>query len=246
MKFRFVSCFSTLALLASASFASADATGPSSPWSGSLSAGLALTRGNTDTSSFNLALAALWDPKADDLMKADVLYIKSTKGGEATVDRKTAGFRYERKLMPALAAFGEVRYMADRFQGVDSLISPAIGVSWTAHKNDAMNLTFDGGYGWYWEKLADLDRTDGGAYRAGESFSWKISETSVLSQSVSGLWKSKDTGDAIYHGEIALSTSMTSAMQLKAGFVDDYRSRPAAPELKKNDLATVAALVVKF
>jgi hypothetical protein len=45
---------------------------------------------------------------------------------------------------------------------------------------------------------------------------------------------------------VALATSISSRLELKLGFVDDYKNKPAAPGLKKNDTAFLANVVFKF
>jgi putative salt-induced outer membrane protein YdiY len=222
---------------------------PPPPLTGSLGAGVAVTSGNSDTKNWNLSLGVVYDPKTNSIFKADALYLRGENNGEDTLDRKAAGLRYDHKLTDRLSAYGEVRYLSDKFKGVDSLVSPAVGLSYLVVKTDAVSLAFDAGYGWYWERLDGFDRTDGGAYRAGEAFSWKISETAALTQNLTAMWKANDTeegvANAIYHAEISLATALTPQSQLKIGVVSDYRNEVIAP-LKKNDVSTVAALVVKF
>src|ERR1017187_5776835 len=67
---------------------------PPPPLQGSLSAGLSITSGNTDTSAFNLAFNLVYDPKTHGVFKADAFYLRSTTDGEATTDKAAASLRY--------------------------------------------------------------------------------------------------------------------------------------------------------
>lgn len=238
--------FSAALLLLPALARAEEPAPPASPWSGSFGAGLALTSGNTDTRNFNFLFGLAWDPKAADLFKADGLWIRGEKDGDLQVERKSAGLRYEHRLLENLSAFADVRFNADRFKEVEGFWNGAVGVAWIPVKNDTVTFSVDAGFGGYSEQLTGLDRTSGGAWRGGQAFAWKISPGASLTESVSGTWKSADTGDAVYHGELALATTLTGHIEFKVGIVDDYRTRPASPELEKNDVATVAALVVKY
>ena len=61
-----------------------------------------------------------------------------------------------------------------------------------------------------------------------------------------GLWKFADTSDSFYHFSLALSSSVTGWMEIQLSLVNDYKNKPASPELEKNDLALLANLVFKL
>ena len=67
-------------------------TAPEEPgiWTGSASAGLSLTSGNTDTLSFNLGFDLTRDPKTRNLMKARGLYLRSDDNNNVTANRATS------------------------------------------------------------------------------------------------------------------------------------------------------------
>ena len=84
------------------------------------------------------------------------------------------------------------------------------------------------------------------SFKIGQSLSWQISDGARLTQSVWGLWKFADTSDSYYHFDLSLSSSGTSWIDLQLSLVDDYKNKPASPELEKNDLALLANLVLKL
>ena len=65
-----------------AAFAQAPAPPPPDPglWEGTAGAGLALTRGNSDTLTFNLAFDATRDPKTRNVLKAKGLFLRGFAG----------------------------------------------------------------------------------------------------------------------------------------------------------------------
>jgi putative salt-induced outer membrane protein len=220
---------------------------PPPAWKGSLGAGLSLTGGNTDTSSYNLDFNLTHDPKKKGVLKLDGAYLRTDTDGEATVDRTGLGARYEYAVAGGgrVFAFGEVRYQRDVFKDVDYLISPTAGVGYRLADSDALKLSVDGGVGLAFEKLAGLDETTSGAVNAGESLQWKLSGSASLVSAARGLWKTDDFGDAYYHFDVGILTSIAGHFDLKLSFADDYKSKPPADK-KKNDTAVLATIVFKI
>jgi putative salt-induced outer membrane protein YdiY len=215
-------------------------------WTGSLGAGLSLTSGNTDTSSYNLTFEAMRDPKKLWVFKTAGLYLRSEQDGEDTADKTVFHVREERLLSERLFAFGDIGYLRDRFKDIDYLVSPQVGVGWKAILPEPISLVFDAGVGAAFEKNPGRDSTSDAAFNVGEEFVWNFSERASLTQRVRGLWKFDDTEDAFYHGEIAVAASLTELLELKIAYLVDYDNLPSSPDLDKTDTALLAALVMKF
>lgn len=213
---------------------------PAKPWSSSLGAGLALTSGNSDTRNININFNTAWDPKTDRRFKADALYLRGETGGETNVDKSSASARYERNLSQRAFWFGEVSYLRDPFKDIDYLVSPIAGAGINLIKDAARNLAVDGGVG----GTIDSGETSG-AVKAGQSFDWTISPTSKFTQKLNGLWKAKDWGDALYHFDAGLSTTIAARAELKVAYLYDYKAQPP-PDVKKGDSALFAALLFKW
>jgi putative salt-induced outer membrane protein YdiY len=220
---------------------------PPPAWKGSVGAGLSLTGGNTDTSSYNLDFAVKHDPGKKGIFKTDGFYLRSDTGGEKTVDRTGLGARYEHALGGGarLFGYGEARFLRDVFKDVEHLVTPTLGVGCRVVDRDDLKLTVDGGIGLAFEKLTGLGGTTDGAVNAGESLSVKLSKSASLVQAGRALWKMNDFGDAYYHFDIGLLTSLTDRFDLKLSFIDDYKSKPPGGK-KKNDTAVLATIVFKI
>ena len=67
-------------------------------FTGSFGAGLSMTRGNADTTMFNVSFGATYDPGTFGVVKAEGLYLRGTTDGEDTADRMFFLARYERAL----------------------------------------------------------------------------------------------------------------------------------------------------
>ena len=81
--------------------------------------------------------------------------------------------------------------------------------------------------------------------KAGEDFDWALSKTSKFTQKFTALWKTDDFGDALYHFDAGLATTVASRVELKIAYNYDYKTR-AFFGAKKGDSALFAALLFKF
>lgn len=233
-----------LSLPAASPAAAADEPKPG--WHGSFGAGLSLNSGNSDAKSYNLGLDLKYDPKTRNVLKLAGLYLRSDANGQATADKLTAVVRDEYSFSERFFVYGEVAFLSDKIAQVEYLWSPNAGVGYKLVKTGAVTLEASAGYGGAFEKYEGQDSTSSGAWRAAEAFAWKVSPAVAITQKASGLWKSSDTGDAYYHFDVGLTTSLSKLLELKLSYFLDHKTRPALPTLEKTDTAFIAALVAKF
>jgi beta-carotene hydroxylase len=238
--------FSILIALLIVNGAAAQDTAPVKPWASSIGAGLAITSGNTDTQNYNFSFSTKYDPKSKVVFKADALLLRGSSNGETQVDRATAAARGEYALSARTFTFAEVSYLRDPFKDIDYLIAPVAGAGYRIIKSDTRNLTVDAAAGVQFESNDALGRTSSGAIKAGEDFDWALSKSSKFTQKFTALWKTNDFGDALYHFDAGLATSVMTRLELKVAYAYDYKNRPPSPTIEKGDSALFAALVFKF
>lgn len=234
-------------LVAVASLASAQ-TPPSPPpgWIGSAGAGLALTEGNSDTSTVNIGYEVKRDTGSNTLLGSTGLLIRGKSAGALTTDRMAFDGRVDRKLSERTSLFGQALYLRDSFKQIDYLISPTVGVSRFLLKNDRTELGVDGGVGAVWEKNLDRDTDLDGALVAGQKLAHKLTATTMLTERVAALWKMDDFEDVLYTLGIGLAASITSATQLKVELLDTFKNKPPSAAVKKNDVAVLVSFVYKI
>jgi len=226
----------------------AQATPPPAPpgWAGSASAGLAMTSGNSDTSTVNSAYELKRDTGGPLLFKSNGLLVWGKSEGVLTSDRLSLDGRVERQLSERTSLFGQTQYLRDSFKSIDYLIAPTVGLTRLLVKNDRTELGVDGGVGGVWEKNPGLDADLDGAVIAGQKFTHKITATTEFIEKVAALWKMDDFGDALYVFGAGIAASITEAVQMKIEFLDTYKAQPPSPDVQKNDIATLVSFVYKF
>jgi putative salt-induced outer membrane protein len=216
------------------------------PWTSTFGAGLALTSGNTSTRNYNLSFTTKYDPKTRLLFKAEALYLLGSSNGEKQVDKATADAREEYTLSDRTFTFAELSYLRDPFKGISYSVAPLAGVGYRIFKSDRRTLSVDGAAGAIVENDLGIGRTTSGALKAGENFDWTISPSSKLTQKITGIWKTKDFADSLYHFDAGLATTIATRAELKLAYTYDYKNRPPSPEIRKGDSALFAAVLFKF
>lgn len=240
-----VPCLSSLAFIPTA--ATAQTPPPPPPgWIGSAAAGLALTQGNSDTSTMNIGYEVKRDTGSRILLGSTGLFIRGESAGALTTDRLAFDGRVDRKLSERTSVFGQAQYLRDSFKQIDFLISPTVGLSRLLVKNDRSELGVDGGVGGVWEKNPGRDTDLDGAVVAGQKLSHKLTATTMLTERVAALWKMDDFEDALYTFAIGLAASITSATQLKVELLDTFKNKPPSVTVKKNDVAVLVSFVYKI
>ena len=73
-----------------------------------------------------------------------------------------------------------------------------------------------------------------------------MSATSKVTQKLTGIWKTSDFADALYHFDVGLATKVTTRAELSLAYVYDYKNKPGSLDIKKGDSALFAALLYKF
>lgn len=219
---------------------------PPRTWTGTAGAGLALTSGNSDTLTFNVAFDLTRDPKTRNLTKYKGLYIRGQQDGDATVDRTALAFRDEYTLTPRTFVFGQIEYLRDTFKLIDYLVAPTAGIGFKVVNTEATKFTIDAGGGIVWEKNPGSDVRTSGAVSAGEKVEHALSATSTLKHATTALWKADDFADGLYTFSIGLATKVTETVQLSVDLLDTFKNKPPTAATKKNDVALVTSLAAKF
>lgn len=215
------------------------------PWSGTLSAGMALTGGNTDTTTINLAFDVQSDKTQRNVVKAEGLNIRSSRDGEAIVDRASLSLRDEFTLNGRTYLFGQLQYLSDAFKSIDYLLSPTAGVGYKVIATEVTTFNVDAAVGGVFEKNPGLERRSDGAFTLSQKASHKLG-TAIATQSLNALWVATDFADTLYTFQAGIAADVWRRVQVKVDFLDTYKSRPPSPLIQSNDTALITSVAFKF
>ncbi len=213
---------------------------------GNVSAGVAITSGNSDTTNFNGSYEVKFDPKTRNVVKSDGLFLYSKANGTLSGEQYALKVRDEYSVNARTFLFGEVRYLHDRFKGISYLISPTVGVGYKVVDETDTSLAISAGVGAVSEKDYGLDLQTSGAVSFEEKLSRKLSSSATAGQSFAALWHMEDFGDGLYLFGVNLTAALSARLQLKVELLDTYKTRPPLPTLKSNDVAFLTGIVYKF
>jgi putative salt-induced outer membrane protein YdiY len=235
-----------LSALAGPAFAQAQAPPPPPKiWTVAMGAGWAMTSGNSDTSNLNASYDIVYDPQRKNVVKSDGLFLRAKTEGELTANRLGFNIRDEYRLTPRLFAFGQNQYLRDEFKDIDYLLAPTAGVGYKLYDTATTKLTVDGSVGGVWEKNPGFDVTSSGALAAGEKLIQNLTMTTILTQSVTALWKMNNFDDLLLTAGIGIAASMSTHTQLKFEVLDTYKNVPPLPTIQQNDVAVLMSIVYK-
>jgi len=215
------------------------------PWKYNVGGGLSFTQGNKDTSTYNASYNVTYSPGPRRTFKSDALLLRGKTNGELSHDRFGLNLREEVRVGEHMFVFGQNQYLRDRFKRIQYLVAPTAGLGLTAVATEATTLTFDAGAGGVWEKNPYVDVRASGALTFSQKLTQAISGSTTLTQSLSGLWKTEDMADAIYQAGIAVTLGINARVQFKIEALDTYNTKPTGTMIRKNDVSTVFAIVIK-
>jgi len=238
--------FTTLALIAIAIPSFAQAPPEPKIWTVQLSAGWALTSGNSDTSSVNAAYDLVYDPHTKNVVKSDALLLRGKTEGVLSANRFGLNVRDEYSLTPRAFVFVQNVFLKDEFKNIDYLVAPTAGLGYKLFDTMATKLSVDGSAGVVWEKNPGFEVSSSGAVAAGEKLIQTVTATTTITQSVTALWKTKNFDDALYTFGVSVAAAMSTHTQLKIEILDTFKNLPPLPTVQKNDVAVLMAIVYKM
>jgi len=213
------------------------------PWQSSISAGLTLTRGNSDTL----------------LVTGGVLTEKKGKINEWGFGVDGAyGVNNGEKDVDTLHTFGQVNHLfTDNFfgylrvnalhDGISDLqyrLTIGPGMGYYLLKTTNTTLAVEGGSAIVFERLGSEDNTYA-TLRLAERFEHKFKDRARIWQTVEILPQVDDFNNFIVNAEIGIESSLSKKLSLQTFVVDNYVNQAAAGR-QQNDVKLVSGLKYKF
>jgi putative salt-induced outer membrane protein len=219
---------------------------PPKIWRVTASAGLALTSGNANTSTVNLAYDLTYDPQTKNIVKSDGLFLHGKTEGELSAHRTGLNIRDQYKLTDRIFVFGQNQYLKDEFKDIEYLIAPTGGIGYKLIDTPETKLGVDGSAGVVWEKNTDFDLNTSGALAVSQRLQQALTGNTTLTQAFTGLWKTDDLEDALFTLGVSIAASMSTRTQLKFEALDTFKNKPPLPTIKANDVAVLMSIVYKI
>jgi putative salt-induced outer membrane protein YdiY len=213
------------------------------PWTGSVGAGLTLTRGNSRTLLTTLDLAADKKTAQDEwLLGANGGY--GTASGVKNVESIDGKGQYNYLATDRLYYGLKIEALSDAIAGIDYRLTFSPLVGYYLIKDTTDSLAVEAGPAGVLQKLGPTTRGYA-TLRFGERYEHKFSDTAKLWQSFEFLPQVDKFSNYYWDGEIGVEAALTKQLHLRTYLDDTYYAIPATGRLK-NDLKLVSGVVYKF
>jgi putative salt-induced outer membrane protein YdiY len=229
-------------------------------WLTTASAGLTLTRGNSETLLGNARIDSTrkW-PRDEVLLGASTTYGESTIEVEelnaagdpvkrdetsTTANNITAFGQYNHSFTERWYGGFRLDYLHDEIADVKYRVTISPLVGYYAIKQPKTTLKFEAGPSAVIEKQGD-DTDEYAALRFGERFEHKFTDKSRVWQSVDFMPQVDRFHNYIITAEIGAEAALTPRLSLRGQLLDTYDNVPA-DDRKKNDIKLITSLAYTF
>ncbi|MEZ6209625.1 MAG: DUF481 domain-containing protein [Phycisphaerales bacterium] len=219
---------------------------PKSPWKTKITAGGALTDGNSETASIHAGVVVTRETERM-ATKFDAAYFYAENGGERSENRFTAGVQND-WLNPGSKwfYFARARFDSDEFQSWDTRVSAHGGIGYRLFEDDPFKLNLRAGAGATKEFGSDNDEIRPEAL-LGLDGSWKISEKSSLVFDSTIYPDLKNTGEyrTLSNAGYSILLDEKTNLSLTAGLQHEYQSEVDSGR-EHSDVRLFAGLALEF
>lgn len=228
-------------------------------WSGLLDTGLSLTRGNSQSLTYNLSGKAARVTERDKIsVYSTAIYTDSTVNGinSTTAHAIRGGIRGDLNLSDKLFIFGFTDFEYDQFQDLD--LRNVLGGGLGYHVINTKATTFDvfagGSYDQdFFGALAATATTPAtpsitrktGEIVLGETFNAKINNRTTITQQFSFYPNVSETGTYRFQFDSTVATKLKGWLSWQVTYSDRYLSNPL-PGFKTNDLLLSSGVRLTF
>ena len=221
--------------------------GGENKWSGDAAVGLALARGNTDTTNLFLTFS-IKGPLSKSIDNTNKAFFLLNKENDIT-NAESMGLdsQIHWKHSARFFSYYGIQGLRDRFKNYSYRILPAVGVGYKVVANEKVQLSATAGLSEVFTKYYDSGDTDSyTGIAVGNQLIWKISEGAEISQTLDLNSDISELNHYFLRFEASLATAITKGLSVKLTLMDNYDNKPIGEGIKKNDISLIAGLSAKF
>ncbi|HEY6926645.1 MAG TPA: DUF481 domain-containing protein [Steroidobacteraceae bacterium] len=216
-------------------------------WTGALDSGLALVRGNSESTTANFGLHAERATTRDKitLYTTSVFARSNVHGVNATTAQAiNGGVRYDLNLSDRSFAFGTLDLFNDRFQDLDLRTVLGAGGGYHAVKNEKTTLDLMAGGAFNREFFTTFNRSSAEVL-LGETLTRKFLPGTTFNETLFFYPNLSETGEFRGTLNAGLVTKLSKLLSWQLTFADYYLSNPV-PGKKTNDLLLTTGIRLNF
>jgi putative salt-induced outer membrane protein YdiY len=216
---------------------------PAAPkrWSGSVLAGAIVTRGNSHTENYRVAVDATRKGTNNTLTLAAAYAFGQTRDpntgdDSVTTDNWFVQAKLDHSLTERLYDYAILRIEQDNVANLDLRASPGVGIGYRWINSPQTHFNTEAGVTWVWEQYDTSGSTEHIALRLAYHLDHKLNDHVSLVHNVEYLPNVADpTGDFNVNADAGLRATLTKSMFAEMKVEWKHDSTPA-PDAEKNDL----------
>ena len=217
-----------------------------STWRGGGNFGVAMARGNTDTTNISLGFASERKSLSDKLsLYSNAVYSMDGRLGASTANDIRGGLRYDRNMSERFFGYGSGDFEHDELQSLTlrSVVGTGFGFHAINHKATSLDILAGGAY-----TREDYDNgvvNNLGTSSIGEQFSKALHPSMTITQKAFVLPYLNSLGDYRATFDLGVATKITRLLTWQVNFSDHYVTNPL-PTFNENDLILTTGIGVTF
>jgi putative salt-induced outer membrane protein len=212
-------------------------------WNHSISAGLTIVRGNTDTTLMSANYEATRKtPKNEFDGTAGAAY--GEQNSLQTLDNYKASFQWDHLFTSRFYNYLRADGLRDYIADVNYRLTVGPGLGYYVLKETNLTLAVEGGANFEGEDLGGNVNTFA-TVRLADKFEYKMGSRARFWQSVEIFPQVDKVDNYVVNFEIGMEASFTKSLSLKTCVDDNYDNRPALDHVK-NDVKLVTGVAYKF
>lgn len=217
-------------------------------WQGYLDTGIAMARGNANTSTYNInAVANRITPRDKIGMTFTTIYATNRTQGveQTTANAVRGGVQYDLSLSKRAYGFGFTTLEFDEFQKLDLRFVGGGGLGYRVIMNERTTFNTFGGGNLNKEFFSTGDRRSSGEMLLGEEFTHKFNSITSLSQKFTIFPNMSETGAYRMNFDIGAVTALRKWLSWQISVSDRFLSNPVRGA-KKNDVLATTGIRLTF
>lgn len=215
-----------------------------SPWSQSLSFGLNIAKGNTESTQFS----GEYNGKRSYTNASLALKANGAFGEEnntKNTDNYSAEAKYRKEIKDHYFWYLNSSYESDNIANLDSRIFVGPGLGYRLYESEKTTFDFEAGLGYNREKYDNIPADDSAAYQFSETLEHALSSTSKLWHNATITGPTDEGDNYVIKAELGVQSKLSGNLNLKSVLRDTYTNDPVAGN-KKNDITLSTFLVYSF
>lgn len=218
-------------------------------WIGDANLGVALTQGNSDTTSVALGMAiSRTTPHDKTSLYAAAVYSSDSTSGDSrtTANSIRSGLRYERNINDKWFGYAFTDLERNGLQDLNLRFVLGGGLGYRLIRSEHTQLDLLGGLAWNREYFSGIDNDRSSAdAQIGQTLEHRIGTRTTLKEQLYFFPNLSNAGEYRVNFDASLQTDITQRIGWRLAVSDRYLSNPL-PGLEKNDLILTTGISVKI